>query len=337
MYNEERKRAFLEAKGLSANSAGIMLSMFERIAEHERACGCDFSEMSEVQMSKAVSDVSGLSRKTIYAAESTLRDYVRWCASEGYVENIKREIKADVTDRVMKSMVCSPADLLRTLDVVFPEPEINGIHYIYRAYLWLAFSGLEEKEAIRVEPRNLCFERMKILGVCGNFSEYEISREAVHDLQMASSMVQICENRGKRNVSLIWKERASGNQILRGKATEKTLEESLVSSIRPIVSRAFARAAKTAADGIRVNLSYRRAYMSGIFYREYMNELAGLRPNFSKYAYIDFYNRNQKDGYKLKGNYTEEHVISILRRSYEEDYLRWKNAFGLSVAEKLLP
>lgn len=55
-----------------------------------------------------------------------------------------------------------------------------------------------------------------------------------------------------------------------------------------------------------------------------------------KYAHIDFYNRNQKDGYKLKGNYTEEHVISILRRSYEEDYFRWKNAFGLSVAEEFL-
>lgn len=337
MYNEERKREFLETKRLAGNSMGIMLNLFKRVAEHERACGCDFAEMSEAQMSKAVSDVSGLSRKTIYAAESALRDYVRWCASKGYIEETVKDVKADVSERIRQSMVCSPDDLLSTLNAVFPEPEINGINYIYRSYLWLAFSGLEEQEAIRVEPEHLFFDEMKILKLYGNFSEYVIYPESVNDLKKASSMMQICENRGKKGISLVWKDRASGNQILRGKATDKPIEEVLVSSVRPLVSRAFAKAAKNAAEGIRFNLSYRRAYMSGIFYREYMGELEGIRPNFSKYAYLDFCNRNQKDGYKLKRGYTEEHVLSILRKSYEEDYLRWKEAFGLKVQRQLLP
>lgn len=328
MYNEERKQAFFEAKALEAGSINLLISLFERVAEYERSYGRDFAEMDEGQRSKTVGEVAGLSRKTIYGAESALKEYVKWCAEQGYAISGKPEtIKADVTERIRRSMVSSPEDLLRTLEAVFPEPEINGIHAVYRTYLWLAFSGLDEQEAIRLTPEHLHFNKMEIRLPGANFSSYPIYAEAAEDFKKACAMEQICENKGKKNISLIWKDRAPGNLILRGKMTDKPLEEVLKTSIRPLVSRAFARAAQTAPLDIRTELSYRRAYMSGVFYRAWLEEKEGFEPNFIKYARVDFDQRNQKSGYKLNDRYTENHVISILRKSYEEDYRRWKEAF----------
>lgn len=334
LYNEERKSAYLSAKDLSSASKSIVKNLFERLAVHENSYGCDFADMNEEQRSKTVGQVCGLSRKTIYAAESTLRDYVKWCANQGYAAQSSTEsIQADVSERIRTSMVCSPADLLHTLDFVFPDPEINGIHYIYRAYFWLAFSGLLETEAIRVEPQHLDYEAMKIRRLYGEFSEYPLYPESLQDIKQAAQMKQICENRGKKGVSLIWKDRAPGALILRGKMNSMTIEQALKSTMRPLISRAFARArekAEAPAD-LRSDLAYRRVYMSGIFYREYTAELEGIEPNFSKYAHLDYYARNEKSPYSHGGQYTKEHVVSILRKSYEEDYRRWKDAFRLHV------
>lgn len=330
LYNEMRKRAFLSAKAREAGSNNVLLSLFERIAEHECRYERDFAEMDESQRSKTVSEVAGLSRKTIYAAESTLREYVRWCSERGYAISGEPEtIRADITERIRRSMVYSPADLLTTLQSVFPEPDIHGIHAVYRSYLWLAFAGLEEQEAIRLTPEHLHFNKMEIRLPGANFSSYPIYAEAAEDFKKACAMEQICENKGKKNISLIWKDRAPGNLILRGKMTDKPLEEVLKTSIRPLVSRAFARAAQTAPANVRTELSYRRAYMSGVFYREWLAEKEGFEANFIKYARVDFDNRNRISGYKLNDRYNENHVISVLRKSYEDDYRRWKEAFRL--------
>ena len=65
--------------------------------------------------------------------------------------------------------------------------------------------------------------------------------------------------------------------------------------------------------------------MSGLFYRVYEMERAGISPNFSEAAL------RVMDGktYSLKGREKLEHKQNRIEKDYMEDYERWKLAFSI--------
>ena len=215
----------------------------------------------------------------------------------------------------------SPEHLLYVMNTVFEHPEGNQIEYIYRSYLWLAYLGLTEQEAAEVCVSDVDFDKRTV-------SDKQMYEDAMLDLRMACSLTELIEL--KRNYVIA---RAKGNKILRGKPTTKSLEEALATTYRQSVSKMFKRAEDALTelgahhpDLDSIQLSFKRVYLSGMFYRAHQLEL--LRQP------VDFDHIVEERYERDKGKFTHaENKVNKskyhMKLGYLEDYKAWKRAFGL--------
>ena len=116
----------------------------------------------------------------------------------------------------------------------------------------------------------------------------------------------------------ITRDRVSGDTLMRGiRAVKKT------ATLRSILSK---KSAKAIEDGLtQQQLSFYRVWMSGLFYRMYDRERAGIPVDFSEAA-TDFVADRT---YVLNGRIKLEHKQNRIEKNYMEDYQRWKLAFSI--------
>ena len=116
----------------------------------------------------------------------------------------------------------------------------------------------------------------------------------------------------------IRRDRVPGDTIMRGlKATTKTF------TMRTTISK---RNISAIEDGLtELQLSFYRVRMSGLFYRTYEMERAGIPVTFSEAAL------RVMDGktYALSGREKIIHKQNRIERDYFDDYQRWKLAFSI--------
>lgn len=94
-------------------------------------------------------------------------------------------------------------------------------------------------------------------------------------------------------------------------------------TLRSILSK---KSAKAIEDGLtKQQLSFYRVWMSGLFYRMYDRERAGIPIDFSEAATNFVSDRT----YALNGRIKLEHKQNRIERDYMEDYQRWKLAFSI--------
>lgn len=333
MYNEPIKSVFMEKYKQSAQTQKLLSFIFNGIEATEEKYGVDFYAMNVEQAQEAFNSVSGIKTNGASSILMILKSYVKWCIANGYpATQAVQELRFDVYDKLRESYVASPEHLQRTLNEVFPNPEKNQIEYIYRTYLWLGFIGLQSSEAIQVTADYIDTKTYMLSFPNPKEPEkrklYRIYPEAMPDLQQAIALPNFKEPHVGKDIV---RERAPGKEILRGKVSKRTLEEAIESTFRPTICRAF----KTAYDryekqGIKVpaqyslKLSFRHAYMSGIFYRAYERERAGIPPSFDEIVLEE--RRNAKEP-NFSRNYTERKLLNILIRNMENDYINWKSVF----------
>lgn len=94
-------------------------------------------------------------------------------------------------------------------------------------------------------------------------------------------------------------------------------------TIRSTLSHRSADAIKTGKT--EQQLSFHRIWLSGLFYRVYERERAGVPANFSDAAVSFMEGRT----YLLNGREKIEHKKNRIERDYMEDYQRWKLAFSI--------
>ena len=97
-------------------------------------------------------------------------------------------------------------------------------------------------------------------------------------------------------------------------------------TIRSILSRRSAEAIKEGRT--ELHLSFYRVWMSGLFYRTYENERAGIRPSFSEAA-VDFMSGKEYAINGVNKRIKISHKQNRIERDYMEDYQRWKLAFSI--------
>lgn len=336
MYNEQIKQAFIQKYTDSDKTKNLLLYIFRGISEIEEKYGVDFCAMSQPQAQEAFNAVTGIRVNGANAILMILKAYVRWCGTNGIpVSGAVQNLRIDVYDKLKCGYVSSPRHLLDTLDIVFPNPALNQIEYVYRSFFWLGFMGLQVSEAIQVTEKDLDFKDRRLVFFddqnedASTEAVLPIYPESITDLRMA---VELTEFREERRTKGVWKPRASGHEILRGKVSKKTLEESINATFRPTISRAF----KAALDGYEKRgekvpeefaskLTFKHVYMSGIFYREYKKEQAGSSPDFNGIVLRE--RRNAKETI-FSRNYTERKLLNLLIREMEQDYENWKSVFG---------
>lgn len=344
MYNETVKQRFLEdylsgADGKRKRSAATERTLeriFDSIAPIEEACGCDFAKLSIEEMQRAFDAVSGIRSQSAEVAYYLLKQYIRWCILHGVGGGEAfKQIRLDSIENFRGCMVASPAHLKSSIDAAFPNPSENSIEYIYRASLWLAFIGFKEEEAAKILADDVHLNQMEITPQ-GFKEPFQIFAEARQDLFQAKTLQTFREPRGRKGVD---KQRAVGDVLLRGKVTEKTMEEYLTTTVRQTVNRAFKKAikerdeakaqGKQRFENISLFLSYDRIYLSGVFYRAYEHERIGFDPiaDFGALVELELSRKIAEGKYTISSNRTKGKIRNVLMKKYIDNYALWKCAF----------
>lgn len=321
MFNAERKQRFIAARFKNVLGVKRANYFFDSVEEFERMYNCDIAQMNVDQLQNTFNNVAGLRSKNAQDQYRMFRDYIEWCRKcDLEPADSIYAITVGTFDNMRSRMVGSPLHLKDILDQVFPHPDGNSIEYIYRTYLWLAFSGFLEEEAIRVCADDVRFTSAEILDPESDRA-YPFYAESYPDIHMACTLTFFCEPRGKGKVCTI-KQRQDGNEILRGKVTQKTIEEQLTSTIRPTISRAFRKYAQNNASG--ASLSYRRIYMSGIFYRKYESDRIGKNDDG---MFREIATRDILMSHRITQKSSAAQAIASTVREYKSDYASWKHLF----------
>ena len=216
-------------------------------------------------------------------------------------------------DKMKQQTVASPAHLEKYLNSICEPAERQTTDNIYRCYYWLAYAGVKEEDILAVKCSDVDFVNMSIK--YGD-TEVPLYRESVQAFRNCVNLTQFVYNHPNYS-SVVWKDRAPGDTVVRGIRAQSSLKAMRVE---------LSRRSKTKRDNgnTDLKLSYYRAWISGVFFRAYENEQMGMQPDFSATV------SQQVEGktYKLdSGRNTQDAKKRQLAHDYLEDYQRWKLAY----------
>lgn len=217
-------------------------------------------------------------------------------------------------------MVCTPKNLERLLKEAFENtPGVNTMAPVYRAYLWFAFSGIFEYDAVEIRERDVNINDL-VVNVKGRW--YELYAEGIEDIKSSIGMNIVCRviNGEKRTFK-----RDSSDKVLRGRNLDKesTTEKYVKGTMRNVIRGHM-------ADSGHAGVSYNKIQKSGLFYGMLKREIKGFVPNFYTIA-CDDYERNK---HKELSDAIRKKSIARTVLSYKKDYDIWKKAFNEELKEE---
>lgn len=322
MYNEELKSRFISDFTTSISRQKSIKSMFDALEKYESKWGADFYTRTKDEIAPVVEEIAG-GRAGSQQKMFFLRAYIQWCLDND-VEGTRGDLflLEDVGLEKMKHrMVSSPTHLQRYLDYVcYPlSEETNGC--IFRCYLWLAYSGIVEGDAFSVRTSDIDLKNSIIFFHGVEFPLYESSLPAFKQCINATRF-KVFHASGDRYL-----DRADGDVLLRssnGVMSDKGMKvEATRRSRNPYATTILG---KPKNDDLELQLCYSRVWLSGVFYRTYELEGAGIKPNFTGLA------RRKAEGktYELSaGRNLPDAKIRWVAQAYRTDYYNWKRAFSL--------
>lgn len=314
MYNESLKINFIRDYTQSINTANVATTIFNAFEPYEIEWKSDLSTKSAGELQPVIDEIVGLRRKSQWMSLTVLKEYVKWCIAmnvPGACDGMLHITVAGL-DKVKRQMVSGPVHLQRYLDELFDPESKETVDNLYRCYYWMAFSGIQEDETLSIKTTDIDFTEMTIR--CGDnvFPLYRESLPAFHNAIELTEFSYIHPNYSK----IIRRNRVPGETIMRGvKAVTKTL------TIRSVLTHRSADALHRGKT--KQQLSFYRVRISGLFYRMYERERAGIPVDFSDAA-VKFMSGKT---YTLNEKYKIEYKQNSVERDYMEDYQRWKLAF----------
>lgn len=319
MYNENQKRAFIESHTNSTKTMSKISQIFSWFEPYEEEWGLDLSQQSTEKLQPVVNELSGVRSKSTELILIILREYVKWCGRSGY--EISRgifDVRINAIDKIHNQMVSSPLDLKKKLDFFFEPVEEETIDVTYRVFLWMAFAGLDDKDAIRVTADCIDLKNLRI-----NFEghSYELDKYCIKDFEMACNLTDF---QYKHPNYVTRRERANGNLIMRGIRTP-TID---LKTIRPVINKKFGADDTKEPNGRQKSrISYKRIYLSGIFYRVYERERAGFPVDFSEFVAQSIERKEKTKKYTVTKTRTLTTIANTIEKEYLTDYEKWKCAF----------
>lgn len=303
MYNEDRKTAFIEE---TRSSADFGKSIFRTTHPYEQQAGQDLCELPAEVLQEIANSNFGSRTRTMDSTIAFLRSYVTWCKENGYhtCDGIY-SVQTQMDEKMKRYMVASPKHLQAVLDKVFSPVEGETVDCIYRCYLWMAFSGLEEPETVEVKVDEIDFGSMLIEH---GGKSFELYREAAPAFRMACEATEF-KYQHPRYEQI--RKRFPGEYLMRGIRSEKIKS----TTVRSVIQKAF--------KANEIELTYNKIRMSGVFYRAYEAERMGAEVNFDDLITEHII----KMGSTYNRNYTRGKVANLLKRDFFDDYACWKAAF----------
>lgn len=315
MYNRELKEKFIFGYTKSENTMRVCLSVFDMFEKYEIKWGADLCTMSAETLQPVVDDLVGLRSRSKWSRIIILKDYVKWCINNGVPNACDGMLKITSIGfkKIKQQTVANPLHLQKYLDSICEPESEKTIDNVYRCFYWLAYSGIAEEDILSIKCSDI--DMVNMLVHCKGV-EYPIYREALPSFKNCIELTQFVYKHPNYNKP-IYKNRIDGDILVRGFRSEPS-----VKVLRAELSR---RSKIKLTDGeTDLKLSYFRVWISGLFYRAYESERAGIKPDFSTTAAHFMEGKT----YKLdSGRNTPEAKKRQLAKDYLEDYERWKTAF----------
>lgn len=291
----------------------------KRIGKYEDRWKCDLCEQSNTQkLQELFDDIRGNSSSYICGQLSPLREYCKWTYDIGFVDKIPKflDIKSPSKNTVIDGTVASPLELQMHLNACFDIESNESIHNIYRAFLWLAFIGFTESQAINISANEVDLINKKITHDGLSFDIYE---EGFSCIKNCALLKQFYCDHPQYFGEPKPRPRFDSDLILRG------FKSNPGKNLNTECSRAQTVAER---DGdISKRLSYKNVWRSGVFYWVFRQEqINNINPDFRGFAirqWLDSKNYqvefNPNDSKHKRYVYVAEHGLKV-------DYNIWKKA-----------
>lgn len=317
MYNEEQKIRFIREYTRSIKMADACESVFNAIAQYEERWGADLCTRTVDELTPVVESLVGVRVKSKGLRVIILKDYTKWCIAKKIAGARDDMLRVSVLGlgKLKTHMVPNPLQLQIYLNQICEPETEQTVDLIYRCYYWLAYSGMDEEDILKVQCSDVDFERMV---VCFGGEEYPIYREALTAFRLAATLTEfVYKHPNYPPDKIVRRNRVFGNELVRGIRSAPT-----VMYMRAALSRRSKECLE--AGKTEKHLSYYRVWMSGLFYRMREKELAGIPVDFS--GVVSKFMEGKT--YKLdSGRNTQEAKKRAIVAEYMEDYMRWKAAF----------
>lgn len=313
MYNKIQKVSFIKDVSKSISAADFYTELFNRTEPFECEWEKDICEANEKELREFFNSIGGWKSTGDKKIKQSISTYVRWCAKQQTVafSDAINKFDSNLETRAKECLVPNPIGLQIELDKVFNPEDRHDSDIIYRCAYWLIFSGIDPSMIGAVRRKDVCFDNMSIVF---RDASYPIYRESIPTIINAASLN-----------CFYYDNPIYGNAIER----ERSDNVHLIAGIRSIPTQDMISlryrncCAKAREEGINAkSLTLERVYTSGIFYRAFESERAGITHDFLELIRRD----TIKYFPDLETAELDKKVISKIKR-YEKEYDTWKKAF----------
>lgn len=311
MYNAEQKARFIKDLTVSVSYREVVRGFFNTCEKYENEAGADLCTFDADRLRPLFENYAGIRSVSTHVPKTILCNYARWCLEHGIEGATDAALHLDDSvslDKIRTQTVRNPKQLQRWMDILFaPEKDLTTDN-VFRAWLWLGYAGLEGEDALSVLDSDVDFDHMLIRH---GSAEYPIYREGLAAFQNCAELQSFAFFHPLYTKEL---DRVHGHVLLRGSGGLPT-----TNSLRARVSAKNRKALENGDTDL--NLSYTHIRMSGIFYRVYQDELAGMDVDFMNVRELNISSREYEVS---SGRNTQDAKRRDFARKYRRDYDRWK-------------
>lgn len=308
MFNEQRKECYISTLK-SVSSCIKFQSLFSMSEEIESECDRDVCEWTSEEIERYFAQHRIDRMSTKQTVVGCIRSYMAWCNQHGLKTTLSeiRKYKFQASD-ISSVTLANPDELQRYLDCLFRPVEMQSADNIYRGALWLLYIGIPLEDAIRVTRDDY---REDINCVVFEGYEYPVFEQAREVLLACKydTVLMTYRDSGAGNTQ---NPRADTPFLLRGQQRNNGL--STIS--HQVFKNKFSQIenAAVAAGVTDRTIGFSNVYMSGLFYRVYVQEQQGVPVTFAE---------------EIAKSCNTETAVARKRMRLTEDYAAWKLAHGL--------
>jgi hypothetical protein len=309
MFNAEVKERFVKSHSEKISVRTVYRQFFDIAQKYEEQWNADLCTRTPEVLNQFLNEASGVTAQSQATAIHMLKAYVKWCLGQEDISGVQEDllsIDSFSSTKLKERTVTSPVHLQRYLDAVFEQEDSKTIDNVYRTYFWMAYAGINQDDAIKIRNKDIDFSEMLIRY---NGIAYPIYREGIKAIRYSVELDHFKSIRTNTGKSVVIN-RFDGDIVMRGRKSVFTNQ-----SLQERVSRKQRVAFDSGKTDLK--LSYFKVWLSGLFYRVYIDEISGIKPNFVPFiAEIS----------QLKGLKKKQIDITRQAKYYYEDYLHWKES-----------
>lgn len=318
MFNEETKQRFLNEFTSKESVRRNYATALKAISVYEEKWNADFCTKSAEELQPVFEALCGGSVRSVVARRKIYVNYVRWCLDNGIPGACDGAMHTEV--KVSQSyyestMIGSPLHLQRFLNSVYTPEEFGYMDMIDRCMFWLLYCGVEFDDLMNLRKSDVDFNDLTV-NVDG--MKIRLYAESLPSVRFACTATELRfpSDKSGRRKSVVTIERSNSEWILSRTVKEEKHKHSLANRF----TNQIEDLRKIGRD-IQRTPTFTTVWRSGVFYREFQRETAGLPTSLPEIAQRYAEKREMRSSSNLKESKTN--YLKTLRR----DYRIWKEHF----------